>query len=126
MVEGLVPGRRQRRANADPIGPYVEGLALIRLGLRDPEEVESSRDDVPGLAELFPAFRPQLAEQAAVDFDEQIYAAVESLLRDGELRRSMQRSCRHLLVDEFQDLTPAHVLLNPPPRPAHARRVRRG
>ena len=23
----------------------------------------------------------------------------------------MQRSCRHLLVDEFQDLTPAHVLL---------------
>ena len=26
-------------------------------------------------------------------------------------RRSIQRSCRHLLVDEFQDLTPAHVLL---------------
>ena len=23
----------------------------------------------------------------------------------------MQRRCRHLLVDEFQDLTPAHVLL---------------
>ena len=111
MVEALVPGRRQRRANTDPIGPYVEGLASIRLGLRDPEEVESSRDDVPGLAELFPAFRLQLAERGVVDFDEQIYAAVESLLRDGEFRRSMQRSCRHLLVDEFQDLTPAHVLL---------------
>ena len=56
LVEALVPGRRPRRANTDPIGPYVEGLASIRLGLRDPEEVESSRDDVPGLAELFPAF----------------------------------------------------------------------
>ena len=41
MVEALVPGQRPRRANADPIGPYVEGLAWIRLGLRDPEEVES-------------------------------------------------------------------------------------
>ena len=111
MVEALVPGRRPRRANTDPIGPYVEGLASIRLGLRDPEEVESSRDDVPGLAELFPAFRRQLAERGVVDFDEQIYAAVESLLRDGEFRRSMQQSCRHVLVDEFQDLTPAHVLL---------------
>jgi DNA helicase-2/ATP-dependent DNA helicase PcrA len=111
IVEALVPGRRPRRSNTDPIGPYVEGLASIRLGLRDPAEVESSRDDVPGLAEMFPAFRLQLAERRVVDFDEQIYAAVESLLRDGEFRRSMQRSCRHLLVDEFQDLTPAHVLL---------------
>ena len=33
------------------------------------------------------------------------------LLADGPFRRSIQRSCRHLLVDEFQDLTPAHVLL---------------
>ena len=111
MVESLLPGRRQRRANTDPIGPYVEGLTTIRLGLTDPDEVEAGRDDVPGLAELFPAFRRKLAERGAVDFDEQIYAAVEVLLTDGEFRRSMQRSCRHLLVDEFQDLTPAHVLL---------------
>ena len=111
MIDTLLPGRRQRRANTDPIGPYVEGLTAIRLGLTDPEDVEAGRDDVPGLAELFPAYRRRLAERGAVDFDEQIYAAVESLLTDGEFRRSMQRSCRHLLVDEFQDLTPAHVLL---------------
>ena len=111
MIDTLLPGRRQRRANTDPIGPYVEGLTAIRLGLTDPEDVEAGRDDVPGLAELFPAYRRQLAGRGAVDFDEQIYAAVEVLLTDGEFRRSMQRSCRHLLVDEFQDLTPAHVLL---------------
>ena len=111
LIESLLPGRRQRRANTDPIGPYVEGLTAIRLGLTDPDDVEAARDDVPGLAELFPAYRRRLAERGAVDFDEQIYAAVEALLTDGEFRRSMQRSCRHLLVDEFQDLTPAHVLL---------------
>ena len=111
LIDALVPGRRQRRANTDPIGPYVEGLSAIRLGLTDPDVVEASRDDVPGLAAMFPAYRDQLGQRGAVDFDEQIYAAVEALLRDGPFRRSMQRSCRHVLVDEFQDLTPAHVLL---------------
>jgi ATP-dependent DNA helicase UvrD/PcrA len=111
LVDSLLPGRRQRRANTDPIGPYVEGLTSIRLGLTDPDAVEASRDDVPGIAELFPTFRQHLARRGAVDFDEQIYGAVETLLTDGAFRRSMQRSCRHLLVDEFQDLTPAHVLL---------------
>ncbi len=111
LVELLLPGRRQRRANTDPIGPYVEGLTSIRLGLTDPEEVEASRDDVPGLAELFPTYRARLTERGVVDFDEQIYGAVEVLLCDGTFRRALQRSCRHLLVDEFQDLTPAHVLL---------------
>ena len=111
MVESLLPRRRPRRSNTDPIGSYIEGLTSIRLGLTDPDVVEASRDDVDGLAELFPLFRAQLAGRGAVDFDEQIYAAVEVLLADGAFRRSMQRSCRHLLVDEFQDLTPAHVLL---------------
>ncbi len=111
MVDALLPGRRQRRANTDPIGPYLEGLTTIRLGLVDPDEVEESRDDVPGLAELFPTFRAQLRARGVVDFDEQIYAAVEVLLADGAFRATVQRTCRHLLVDEFQDLTPAHVLL---------------
>lgn len=110
LVERLAPVRRQR-ANTDPIGPYLEGLSAIRLGLRDPEVVEASRDDVPGLAELFPRYREGLADEAAVDFDEQIYGAIEALLVDGAFRLEAQRFGRHLLVDEFQDLTPAHVLL---------------
>jgi DNA helicase II / ATP-dependent DNA helicase PcrA len=109
-VERLVPAR-QRRANTDPLAPYLEGLATVRLGLRDPEEVEAERDDVPGLAAAFDPYRRALAEAGAVDFDEQVYGAVELLLTDGAFRRRAQLGCRHLLVDELQDLTPAHVLL---------------
>ena len=65
----------------------------------------------PGLADAFGPYRRALADAGAVDFDEQIYGAVEVLLADGEFRRRAQQGCRHLLVDEFQDLTPAHVLL---------------
>jgi DNA helicase II / ATP-dependent DNA helicase PcrA len=110
IIERLAPPR-QRRANTDPIGPYLEALSTVRLGLVDPEEVEDARDDVPGLAALFPKYRAELAEAGAVDFDEQIYAAIEALLADGAFRQQAQLGARHLLVDEFQDLTPAHVLL---------------
>ncbi|HEX6596703.1 MAG TPA: ATP-dependent DNA helicase UvrD2 [Acidimicrobiales bacterium] len=110
IVEELVP-RQRRRVNTDPLGPYLEALSLVRLGLRDPAVVEDERDDVPGLAEAFPHFRRHLADRGVVDFDDQVYGAIEVLLADGPFRRREQASCRHLLVDEFQDLTPAHVLL---------------
>jgi DNA helicase-2/ATP-dependent DNA helicase PcrA len=46
-----------------------------------------------------------------LDFDEQIYKAVELLLADPDLRAEVRAEARTLLVDEFQDLTPAHLLL---------------
>jgi DNA helicase-2/ATP-dependent DNA helicase PcrA len=48
---------------------------------------------------------------AVMDHDEQIYSAIEVLCTDVEVRRALQSECRHLLVDEFQDLTPAQLLM---------------
>jgi DNA helicase-2/ATP-dependent DNA helicase PcrA len=100
----------QHRLNTDPMAPYLEGLSVIRLGLRDPDEVELEAD-APGLAAAVGPYREGLRRDAVLDFDEQIIHAVELLLSDGEFRRREQNRHRHLLVDEFQDLTPAHVLL---------------
>ena len=110
LLEPLVP-RVARRLNTDPLAPYIDALGAVRLGLRDPAEVEEARGDVPGLAEAFPAYRSELRRRGVVDFDEQVLLAVELLLGDGPFRRAQQARHRHLLVDEFQDLTPAHVLL---------------
>ncbi len=110
IVEKLVPSK-QRRVNTDPIAPYLDGLSLIRLGLRDPREVEDTLDDVTGLAAAYEPYRDALRKRGAIDFDEQVFGALEALLEDGELRRAVQADHRHLLVDELQDLTPAHVLL---------------
>ena len=111
VIEEVFPIPRRRLTNTDPIGPYLDALTVVRLGLTDPVEVEESRDDVAGLAEGFDRFRARLAELGGIDFDEQIYGALEALLRDGEFRRRVQAEHRHMLVDEFQDLTPAHVLM---------------
>jgi DNA helicase-2/ATP-dependent DNA helicase PcrA len=110
IVESLVPSK-QRRVNTDPIGPYLDGLSLIRLGLRRPQEVEDALDDVTGLAAAYGPYREALRRRGVIDFDEQVFGAVEALLHDGALRRAVQAEHRHLLVDELQDLTPAHVLL---------------
>ncbi|HET6950687.1 MAG TPA: UvrD-helicase domain-containing protein, partial [Acidimicrobiales bacterium] len=87
LLEPLVP-KAARRLNTDPLAPYVEALSAVRLGLRDPIEVEDQRGDVPGLAEAFPRYRAELARKGVIDFDEQVLLAVELLLRDGGFRRA--------------------------------------
>ncbi|HEY5889758.1 MAG TPA: ATP-dependent DNA helicase UvrD2, partial [Acidimicrobiia bacterium] len=99
------------RANTDVIGPYLEGLSEVRIGLRSPIEVEAGRDDIPGFSDVFEKYQRILADRGEADHDQQIYGAIQALLADADLRRHWQRECRHLLVDEFQDLTPAYILL---------------
>ena len=108
-VGAMVPKRP--RPNTDLIGPYLEGLAEITIALRDPSEVEESRSDMEGLARIFPRYRALIHQRNEVDYNEQIYGAIELLLGHPELRKRWQGRCRHLLVDEFQDLTPAYLLL---------------
>ncbi len=101
-----------KRRNTDPVAPWIEALSAIRLGLVDPLDVERRYGgDVDGLAEVWPKYRAELEREGAVDFDDQIYRAVEVLLGQPDARAAAQRACRLMLVDEFQDLTPAHLLL---------------
>jgi DNA helicase-2/ATP-dependent DNA helicase PcrA len=100
-----------RRSNTDPYAPYLEALSEVRSRLRDPEEVEARRDDVVGFSTAFEALRERMYATGRVDHDEQVYGAIEVLLTEPGLRAAWQRRCRHLLVDEFQDLTPAFVVL---------------
>jgi DNA helicase-2/ATP-dependent DNA helicase PcrA len=109
ILSGLVDF--PRRAETDPAAPWIEALSRVRLGLADPDEVEEDVGDVSGLRGVARRYRAMLREHDVADFDEQVTAAIERLLADAEFRRRSQRFARVLLVDEFQDLTPAHMLL---------------
>ncbi len=101
-----------RRRNSDPVAPWIEALSMVRLGLRRPDEVESmGAGDVDGFADFYPHYLAQLERRGQVDFDDQIRRALVVLLTEPEVRAAARRACRVLLVDEFQDLTPAHLLL---------------
>ena len=100
-----------KRAETDPVAPWIEALGRVRLGLTDPATVEAEMPDVSDLDRVARNYRSQLAERGVVDFDEQVTGAIERLLGDPAFRWQMQRFARVLLVDEFQDLTPAHMLM---------------
>ncbi len=101
-----------RRRNTDPLAPWIDALSLVRLGLLDPIEVESRYGgDVDGLTDVYPRYLDALERDGLVDFDGQIQRAITVLLAQPEARRVAQHVSRVLLVDEFQDLTPAHLLL---------------
>lgn len=101
-----------KRRNSDPVAPWIEALTLVRLGLVAPQDVEARYDgDVDGFAAFWPGYRDALERRGQVDFDDQVYRALIVLLSDPAARRTAQRACRAMLVDEFQDLTPAHLLL---------------
>ncbi len=109
ILAGLVTTRR--KVNTDPLAPYLDALAAVRLGLCTPEQAERLYPDATGLPAVFPAYRERLDALDLLDFDEQIYRAIILLLADPELRAGVRAGARTLLVDEFQDLTPAHLLL---------------
>jgi len=103
--------RLPRVPNQDPMAAWIEALSEVRLGLRDPADVEAERDDVDGFAEVYEQYRRLLDDEGLLDFDEQVHHAIEVLLTRPDLRRDAQRATTHLLIDEFQDLTPAFMLL---------------
>ena len=109
-IEALVPVKP--RANTDMYAPYLEALSEVRLGLVDPNVIEAQRDDVAGFGAMFDEYRDKLHA------DRRDRPRRADLRRDRgaacatpDVRRAFQREARHLLVDEFQDLTPAQLLL---------------
>ena len=60
---------------------------------------------------MAPQYVKSLTADGLVDFDQQIIGAIEILLVDPAARAAARRACGALLVDEFQDLTPAHLLM---------------
>ena len=80
MLSGLV--EFPRRAETDPVAPWIEALSRVRLGLADPDEVEEEVGDVSGLERVARQYRESLRERDAADFDEQVTSAIERLLAD--------------------------------------------
>lgn len=48
---------------------------------------------------------------SAIDYDDQIFLACKLLASNEEMRRDYQKQCRHLLIDEYQDINKAQFAL---------------
>lgn len=98
--------------NTDPLGPWLDALGATRLALLDPAFIEDEfEEDLPNFQAVFAAWQDWLADNGAVDFDEMIYRACRLLVTDATMRSRVQARWRHVLWDEVQDATAAHLLL---------------
>ena len=101
-----------RKRNADPVATWIEALSLARLGLRRPDDVERLYDgEVDGFAEVFPRYRARARTGRRGRLRRADLPGHRAAAARPGARATAQRACRLLLVDEFQDLTPAHLLL---------------
>ena len=82
-----------RRSNSDPMAAWIDGLSSVRLGLMTPSAVEAENGDLVGFADVFERYRNRLGDMNVLDFDEQIYRAIEILLQDAQAREAAQQLC---------------------------------
>ena len=63
------------------------------------------------LLESFAAFRALLVRDHLFDFEDLIYSAIELLEGNVDVRRAVNEQYKFLVVDEYQDIDPAHERL---------------
>jgi DNA helicase II / ATP-dependent DNA helicase PcrA len=100
------------RRNADPLDAFLDALSRAKMELPP-----LSNMTVEFGEQLYPfesIFNTYLQKQTAAnhfDFDDMIYLAIRALLKNTALRRAYQSKFEFVLVDEFQDLNQAQLLL---------------
>jgi DNA helicase II / ATP-dependent DNA helicase PcrA len=109
--EKLIPMR-----NEDPFAILTREVARVRRGLSAPTDitVEIAQPREVRTFELGPLWksvRELQTDRGVITFDDQIFMAADLLLREPAVRRIWQRRFEVLLVDEYQDLNPAQILL---------------
>ncbi len=72
---------------------------------------ETERAIIAAAAAAYEIYQQQLAEADSIDFDDQIMMAQRLLTERSDLRERYSRKFEYILVDEFQDTSPAQMAM---------------
>lgn len=98
--------------NQDPLDAFLAGLRRAKMELPALSTVMVEYGDkIYPLEPIFLSYVQKQLSASFVDFDDMIYMAVRLLLEKSTLRRDYQSRFEFVLVDEFQDLNEAQLLL---------------
>ena len=110
LLGGLV--NFPRRAESDPAAPWIEALSRLRLGLAHPGAGRGRAARRRPTSTAWPAATgPSWAIGGSSTSTSRSSAPSSACSPTRRSGPASQRFARVLLVDEFQDLTPAHLLL---------------
>jgi DNA helicase-2/ATP-dependent DNA helicase PcrA len=87
-------------------------LSRAKMDLLPPERMALSLNgSALSFAPVFNRFLELQETRGFMNFDDMIYFAVKILIDNDALRKEYQEGCKYILVDEFQDLNQAQILL---------------
>lgn len=98
--------------NRDSLDSYLEALRKTKMEIPHIDEVaiEQDKEYVP-FKDIFYSFLDYQKEHNFINFDDMIYMALRLLIDNRVLRDGLQNRFRYVLVDEFQDLNRAQLLM---------------
>jgi ATP-dependent DNA helicase UvrD/PcrA len=98
--------------NKDPLDAFLAGLRKAKMELPALSTVTVEYGDkIYPLEPIFHSYMKKQLSNNFMDFDDMIYLAVRLLLQNSSLRHQYQSRFEFVLVDEFQDLNEAQLLL---------------
>lgn len=98
--------------DGDLLRRSIELLGRAKMDILPQESMTLNLNGKPlSFAPVFDRFLRLQEMRGFMNFDDMIYFAVKILIDDRPLRREYQDICRYILVDEFQDLNRAQILL---------------
>ena len=104
IVADILKGLRVKASPRD----VLRGISLIKSGARQPGETA----EIP--PEVYGQYCAQLAQYGVMDYDDILLNALEAF-GSGKMERGQEQELRnsfsHLLVDEFQDISPVQYRL---------------
>ena len=116
-ARNIVLGKYKPVRGSDPIGLFLKAVDRAKADLQGPDqdvEIDSFSENgnplVP-FAPIWREFQNRQLKRNIQSFDDQVYLTVRYLLKNEVHRRDLQQRFEHILVDEFQDLNAAQLLL---------------
>ena len=98
--------------NKDPLDAFLDGLRRAKMDLPAlPNMTVEYGERIYPFEPIFYSYLKAQLDRNHLDFDDMIYLALRVLLENSTLRQAYQSRLEFVLVDEFQDLNQAQLLL---------------
>jgi DNA helicase-2/ATP-dependent DNA helicase PcrA len=98
--------------NKDPLDAFLDGLRKAKMDLPAlPTLAVEYGERIYPFEPIFYSYLKAQLDRNFLDFDDMIYLALRVLLENSTLRHAYQARFEFVLVDEFQDLNQAQLLL---------------
>lgn len=100
------------RRNKDPLDVFLDALRRTKMELPHIKEVTvDDNGNIVPFENIFNRYLELQTQHNFFNFDDMIYLALRAIIDDIVLRKNLQNQFEYILIDEFQDLNKAQILL---------------